>query len=139
MSLRSFADESTTMSELLLVSETRSTAGGCLGQFNQHSPAKARLHPCEWTSRPWQLIHVDFAEYSERTYIIVDAYLKWFDVIQTSDSKREHTIQELRKIFCNSRLARLLCIGPAFTSEEFALFMTKWEQIHHCSSVSPIQ
>ena len=32
---------------------------GC--QINQRSPTKSLLHPWEWPSAPWELIHIDFA------------------------------------------------------------------------------
>ena len=97
-------------------------------QMHQKTPSKAPLHPWEWSNKPWQRIHIDYAELSGKTYlVIVDSYSKWLEVVPTRGSTSDITIRELRKLFATHGLPDI-CVsdnGSEFTSEEFATFMSR--------------
>ena len=97
-------------------------------QLHQKAPSKAPLHPWEWSNKPWQRIHIDYAELSGKTYlVIVDSYSKWLEVVPTRGSTSDITIRELRKVFATHGLPDI-CVsdnGSEFTSEEFATFMSR--------------
>ena len=97
-------------------------------QLHQNSPSKAPLHPWEWTTAPWQRIHIDFAEYAGKPYLIViDSHSKWLEAIPTTGTKSSHTIDALRRMFATHGLPDI-CVSDnatAFLAEEFALFMSK--------------
>ena len=97
-------------------------------QLHQKTPSKAPLHPWEWSNKPWQRIHIDYAELKGKMYlVIVDSFSKWLEVVPTRGSTTEITVRELRKIFATHGLPGI-CVsdnGSAFTSEEFATFMSR--------------
>ena len=97
-------------------------------QMHQNTPNKAPIHPWEWSNKPWQRIHIDYADFHGKTYLIVlDSYSKWLEVIPTRGSSAEITVCALRKIFATHGLPGV-CVsdnGSGFTSEEFATFMSK--------------
>ena len=43
-----------------------------LCQLNQHTPAKAPLHPWEYTASPWSRLHVDFCGSIPGTHVPSD-------------------------------------------------------------------
>ena len=68
-------------------------------QMHPNTPSKA-IHPWEWSNKPWQRIHMDYADFHGKTYlIVVDSYSKWLEVIPTRGSSTEITVRALRKIF----------------------------------------
>lgn len=112
-----------------LDAELENMAHGChTCQLHQKNPSKAPLHPWEASNKPWQRIHIDYAELNGKTYlVIVDSYSKWLDVVPTRGSTSGITIRELRRIFATHGLPEI-CVsdnGPAFTSEEYATFMSR--------------
>ena len=98
-------------------------------QQNQKSPAKAPLHPWEWPERPWSRLHVDYAGpfLGKMFLVIVDAYSKWLEVVITNSATSLTTIEQLRKLFAVHGLPELIISdnGPAFSSDEFKVFMKK--------------
>jgi transposase InsO family protein len=108
---------------------------GC--QENQSMPRSAPLHPWEWPTTPWQRIHIDYAgPFQGKMYLVViDAHSKWPEVITTSTSTTEKTIEILRTIFARFGLPETLVSdnGAQFTSDEFAEFM-KYNGIKHITS-----
>ena len=69
--------------KLKLYSNNDNLARLCiLCQQTSASPSKIPLHPWEWLSQTWSRLHLDFAgPFLGRMYVVVvDAYLKWFDV-----------------------------------------------------------
>ena len=56
-------------------------------QMNKNNPIKAPIHPWEWTNKPWVRLHLDYASpyHNKMFLIIVDSFLKWIDVIPTSN------------------------------------------------------
>ena len=74
------------------------TAKNCLPcQQVKNIPTVAPLHPWVWPSKPWQHIHIDFAEPMKgRMYLVtVDAHSKWPDVKELSGTSAATTIQAL--------------------------------------------
>lgn len=100
-------------------------------------PAVAPLHPWIWPSRSWQRIHVDFAgPFRNKNFLIlVDAHLKWPEVIQMSSTTATATIRELRRLFAAYGLPKQLVSdnGPHFVSDEFSVFM-KSNHVKHIRS-----
>ena len=67
----------------------------------KQAPAKAPLHPWSWPTRPWERIHIDFAgPFMNKSFlIVVDAYSKWAEVIEMSQTTAARTISALRQVF----------------------------------------
>ena len=102
----------------------------------KQAPAK---YPWTWPNRPWERIHIDFAgpSLNKSFLIIVDAYSKWADVIEMSQTTAARTITVLRNVFASHGLPEQIVSdnGPQFTSSDFAEF-TKLNGIKHVR-VSP--
>jgi hypothetical protein len=66
----------------------------------KQAPATAPMHPRSWPSRPWERIHIDFAGLfmSKSFLIVVDAYSKWPDVVETPQTTADKTIIALRQL-----------------------------------------
>ena len=64
----------------------------------KNTPAVATLHLWIWPDTPWARIHVDFAgPFHGKTYlVIVDAHLKWPEVIEMKSTTTTSLIVELR-------------------------------------------
>ena len=92
----------------------------------KQSPAKAPLHPRSWPARPWERIHIDFAgPFMNKSFlIIVDAYSKWAEVIEMSQTTTDRTIIALRQVFSTHGIPTQIVSdnGPQFTSSDFAEF-----------------
>ena len=72
---------------------------------NQKEDLKTPLHPLEFTSKPWQRIHLDFAGPFQRQMwlILIDSYSRWPEVVPMRSTTAGQTIKELN--------------GPQFVSE----------------------
>ena len=92
----------------------------------KQSPAKAPLHPWSWPTRPWERIHIDFAgPFMNKSFlIVVDAYSKWAEVIEMSQTTAARTISALRQVFSSLGIPEQIVSdnGPQFISSEFAEF-----------------
>ena len=102
-------------------------------QAVQKSPPKAPLQPWKWASRPWQRVHVDFAEKEGSNLLIIhDAYSKWIDAIPMKNITTESTVEKLRVVFAYFGLPEKVVSdnGPTFVSETFKRFL-KMNGIQH--------
>ena len=75
-------------------------AKGCDGcQLNQRMPTKAPLHPWEWATAPWQRLHIDFAGPFQNSMflVVVNAHIKWPEVIPLSYTTTSKAIHDLEK------------------------------------------
>ena len=87
--------------------------------------------------KPWHRLHIDYASlfHNKIFLIVIDAHSKWLEVIPSSGSTSQITIDKLRQIFPTHRLPEL-CVtdnGSAFISEELSLFLQK-NGIRHITS-----
>ena len=89
-------------------------------------PQKVPLHSWDFPRRPWQRLHLDYAGpfKGKMWLILIDAYSKWPEVHEMSETTSKATIQQLRKIFAVQGLPELIVTdnGPQFVSEEFKSF-----------------
>ena len=94
----------------------------------EHSklPPKDIQHQWVYPSRPFERIHIDFAEHDQKFYLLaVDAYSKWLEVYELGRaSAASKTISCLLKLISKFGIPQFLVSdnGPQFTSEEFATF-----------------
>lgn len=96
-------------------------------QQNRKTVVPKPLHPWEFPSRPWSRIHVDYAGPMDGSMylVVINAYSKWLEVIQTNGCTSRITIAKLRSLFCTHGLPDVIVSdnGPCFTSEEFKSFV----------------
>ena len=93
-------------------------------------------HPWIRSTRPFQRVHVDFADFGGRKwFLLYDSYSKWPEITGMDRTKTEDTIKVLRDIFCRFGIPFTLVSdgGPQFISEEFERFM-RVNQIRHIKS-----
>ncbi|KXJ26285.1 Uncharacterized protein K02A2.6 [Exaiptasia diaphana] len=98
------------------------------GISTRRLPAEAPLVSWDRPTRPWQRVHVDFAEKGGVMFLIlIDAHSKWIEVTPMSSTTAERTIDVLRSCFGRYGLPEQLVSdnGPQFTSREFKLFMER--------------
>lgn len=94
----------------------------------QNSPNEIPLHPWKWATKPWQRIHIDFAEFKQQNFLVVtDAYSKWLEIMPMKLTTSEKTIEQLRKLFSSWGLPEEIVSDndPRFTSEEFKTFLKR--------------
>ncbi|KAJ8021906.1 hypothetical protein HOLleu_39239 [Holothuria leucospilota] len=93
----------------------------------RNKPPMAPLHPWRWPSKPWERIHIDFAEKPQGQYfkVVVDAHSKWPEVFPMSSITTSKTIAILRNLFASYGLPDTVVSdnGPQFISKEFSDFM----------------
>ena len=93
------------------------------------NPPKVQLHHWEDTSRPFQRIHIDYAEYQKENFlVIVDSYTKWIEAYHTkAPPNSTKTIKFLEEFFSRFGLCDELVSDNAtiFKSEEFLKFTKK--------------
>lgn len=98
-----------------------------LCQENQKTPAKAPIHPWEWTEKPWTRLHVDFAgPFQGQVFlIVVDSHSKWLEVIPVNSMSATSTIDHLRSLFATHGIPDAIASdnGSTFTSLEFRDFL----------------
>ena len=107
-------------------------------QSSRTSPARASLHPWEWSREPWHWIHVIYADYNSRNLLIVtNAYSKLIEVYLTEATNLITTLGKLRCCFAMHDLPYLLVSDndPCFTGLEFTE-LTRKNGIKH-KFVSP--
>lgn len=96
----------------------------CLSLKNDPPPSP--LYPWKYTERPWDRVHIDFAEYKSEMFLVaVDAYSKWMEVVLMRSTTAEKTVEVLRQLFSNYGLPREIVSdnGPQFIAEQFQYFM----------------
>ncbi|XP_054256963.1 uncharacterized protein K02A2.6-like [Macrosteles quadrilineatus] len=107
----------------------------CLEQCN--NPRKT-IHPWEQPTNPWERVHIDFLGPTDgqQYLILVDAFSKWVEVIQTRTTTSTWTVQELRKIFSTFGFPQILVSdnGRQFVSQEFKNFMNECGIVHRTTA-----
>ncbi|XP_054279908.1 uncharacterized protein K02A2.6-like [Macrosteles quadrilineatus] len=107
----------------------------CIEKCN--NPRKT-IHPWEQPSNPWERVHIDFLGPTDgqQYLILVDAFSKWVDVIQTKTTTSTWTVQELQKIFSTFGFPHILVSdnGRQFVSQEFKNFMNECGIIHRTTA-----
>ncbi len=106
------------------IEETVKICKTCL--MSRHAPAKAKVHPWEWTTKRWSRLHIDFAgPFQGKVFlIVVDAHSKWLEVSLMSSMSSSAVINTLRLLFATHGLPDVIVSdnGAAFTSTEFQEF-----------------
>ena len=97
-----------------------------LCQQNARSPSKEQTHQWVYPSRPFERIHIDYAEFEGRMFfLVVDAFPKWpfvFDLgREASTTKTVLCLLEVLGIFGIPDVI-VSDSGPQFTSNEFRVF-----------------
>ncbi|XP_044729366.1 uncharacterized protein K02A2.6-like [Chrysoperla carnea] len=88
------------------------------------NPQKASLIPWEWSTKPWQRLHLDYlGPVSGRYY----SHSKWLEAFPTKSMSTEVTIQILRQVFARFGLPEVLVSDnySAFESENFQRFIKR--------------
>lgn len=91
------------------------------------APSK-EWHPWEQASAPWCRIHLDFATYKNKLYLlIVDSYSKWLEVYPINSTSATNTIDILREVFARFGMPKMVISdnGPPFPSDELTNFLRK--------------
>jgi len=109
-------------------SELEMLAKACEGcQQHQKMPSTAPLHPWEWTTAPWQRIHIDYAgPFQDSMFlVVVDAHIKWPEVIPMKTTTAAKTINVLRTLFAQFGIPEQMVSdnGPQFVAEEMQYFL----------------
>jgi archaellum component FlaC len=103
----------------------------------KNNPRKI-VHPWETPSNPWERVHIDFLGPTDgqQYLILVDAFSKWVEIIQTRTTTSTWTIQELRRIFSTFGFPSILVSdnGRQFVSQEFKNFIDECGIIHRISA-----
>ena len=101
-----------------------------------NTPPTAPLQPWSWPTRPWQRLHIDYAEHQgQYFFILVDAHSKWPEIFAMTKTTTEKTITILRHLFSAYGLPEEIVSdnGPQFTSDQFADFLRQ-NGIRHTKS-----
>ncbi|XP_054267315.1 uncharacterized protein K02A2.6-like [Macrosteles quadrilineatus] len=105
-------------------------------QVTRKSATVAPLQPWSWPKHNWQRIHLDFAQYEGKDFLlIVDSHSKWIEVFFMSSTTSNKTIEKLRHCFAAYGLPCTVVTdgGPQFTSAEFKEFLRS-NGVHHVFS-----
>ena len=89
-------------------------------------PPPSPLYPWKYPERPWDRIHIDYAEFKGKMYFVCsDAHSKWLEVVHMKTTTSTKTIETMQEIFGRNGLPREVVSdnGPQFTSEEFKKFL----------------
>ncbi|UYV72243.1 K02A2.6-like, partial [Cordylochernes scorpioides] len=95
-------------------------------QQSQDGPNKGKWQPWIWSTRPWQRIHIDFANKENiNLIIVVDSHSKWIEAIPMRETTTRKTIEQLRRLFSSYGLPEELVSdnGPQFTGSEMKGFL----------------
>ena len=91
-------------------------------QEQARTPAKESLPPWVFPSKPFERVHMDFAEYNHRFYfLLVDAYSKCLEVFDVRrDSTTSRTVSCIGEVICRFGIQQKVVRdnGPQFTSSE---------------------
>jgi ABC-type arginine transport system permease subunit len=81
-------------------------------------PNLAVVHPWKWPERPWQRIHVDFAQKGKhQLFIVTDAYSHWPEVKCMRNTSATATVETLRGMFSAYRVETLRGMFSAYRVE----------------------
>ncbi|UYV67231.1 K02A2.6-like, partial [Cordylochernes scorpioides] len=95
-------------------------------QESQDGPNEGKWQPWRWSTRPWQRIHIDFANKENiNLLIVVDSHSKWIEAIPMRETTTRKTIEQLRRLFSSYGLPEELVSdnGPQFTGSEMKGFL----------------
>ncbi|CAG9132662.1 unnamed protein product [Plutella xylostella] len=98
--------------------------GACLQQ--RDAPAHVPLQPWVFPTRPWQRLHIDFAQFGGKYYLVtVDAHSKWIEVQKMEGTNAQSVVNKLRELFARFGLPTQLVSdgGPPFTSQDFEQYL----------------
>lgn len=113
------------------VEEVVKTCSIC--QKTRKSAPLAPLHTWTWPKHSWQRIHLDFAYFEGKEFlIVVDSFSKWIEVFYMPTTTSKCTIDKLRHCFATFGLASTVVTdgGPQFKSVEFKEFLES-NGVHH--------
>ena len=66
----------------------------------RNTPPVTQLEPWSWPLRPWQRVHVDYAERDENNFLVlVDSHTKWLKVFHMHATISQKSIDILRNLF----------------------------------------
>lgn len=102
-------------------------------QVTRKSAPLAPLHTWAWPKHSWQRLHLDFANFEGKDFLIlVDSFSKWIEVFYMPTTTSRCTIEKLRNCFATFGLASTVVTdgGPQFKSAEFKEFMES-NGVHH--------
>ena len=106
-------------------------------QEQASTPAKEPLHPWVFPTKPFERVHMDFAEYNHRFYfLLVDAHFRWLDVFDMGrDSTTSRTVSCIGEVISRFGIPQIIFSdnGPQFISSEFKSFCTQNGIQHKCS------
>ena len=105
--------------------------GNC--QTSCPPPALAPLHPSEWPHRPWSRLHLDYAGplLGKMFVVLVDAHLRWLDVVQVSAATPTLTIEKLRTIFATHGLSERIVTDNATGLPVTSLSISYMQMVLH--------
>ena len=81
--------------------ETKSKARhACISVSN--TPAIAPLQPWSWPDKPWQRVHMDYADHrGQHFFVLVDTHAKWPEVFPKQNTTTEEAIDIPRGLFAS--------------------------------------
>ena len=107
------------------IEDVSKTCTSC--QINSKSPAAIQGHRWITPPKPWDRIHLDFAENFRGMHflVIIDAHSKWIEVYEQARLTSVDTIRNLQRCFATYGLPKQIHSdnGSAFTSNAFDNFM----------------
>ncbi|XP_037931615.1 uncharacterized protein K02A2.6-like [Teleopsis dalmanni] len=90
-------------------------------------PTKTTLHPWPKPSDSWERLHIDYAGPIDSYYylVVIDAFSKWPEIIQTKSITATQTISSLKEIFARFGLPKTIVSdnGTQFVSHQFQQFL----------------
>ena len=95
-------------------------------QAMQKDAPPVPLIPWQYPFRCWERIHIDFADFDKKQYlIVVDSHSKWLEVKEMSSTTSYQTIKVLRQIFASYGFPEVLVSdnGPQLVSQEMEQFL----------------
>ncbi|XP_055714375.1 uncharacterized protein K02A2.6-like [Phlebotomus papatasi] len=105
------------------------------------APTKSPLCPWPKSNKPWQRIHMDFAQWKGENFLLInDSFSKWPEIIQMKSTTAEATISVLLEIFSRFGNPELIVSdnGTQFTSGVFKqLCQSRGIQHERCSPYHP--
>ncbi|UYV84493.1 K02A2.6-like, partial [Cordylochernes scorpioides] len=84
----------------------------------QDGPNRVKWQPWIWAVRPWQRIHIDYANKDNiNLLIVVDSHSKWVEAFPMREITSAKTIEQLRRLFSSYGLPEEIVSdnGPQFT------------------------
>ena len=107
----------------------------CLEHRNQNT--KEPMIPSRIPSKPWALVATDLFTWDKCEYlIIVDYYLRFFEVAKLPDTKSTTVITHIKSAFARHGIPSEVISdnGPQYSSKDFKSFAGLWEFKHTTTS-----